>query len=249
MAKRESQGMLIAVILLVIFSVLLCVSTYYFWSRSTSLDQSLTSSKSEASKANSGLREASREMQELKQLLGHAPDESMEVVQKTYEENMKLFGQDFPEEQRSYGSVPKYLLSTIRQMNKKVVEAGATEFQLKEQITQAQKDVEAANERADKRVGDLTQELSKEKEDFAKARVDMDKRVANLQAKFTASQRKVNVANTKLREERDGLVTKVDKLEFQIRNLARQIEQYENQSFDVPAVSYTHLTLPTTPYV
>lgn len=234
MAKRESQGMLVAVILLVIFSVLLCVSTYYFWSQSSSLAQDLASQTTKKNTAELGLIKASKVNQELKELIGHAPDEDMEVVRSTHAENMKLFDKGFAEEQRSYLKMPDYLLGTIRQMNTKIGEAGATEFQLKEQLTQAQKDVQAAKERADTRVQEITDELNTEKTAFAQERARMKTTVTKLQTNFTAARRKLEVANANLKNEKDGLITKVDKLEFQIRNLVRQIEQYEDQTFDIP---------------
>ncbi len=80
MAKRESQGLLVAVILLVFFALLMCVFTYYFWSQSSRLHQELEAAENSMRDKERVSNQRALENQTLKEMLGQAPDEKIEAI-------------------------------------------------------------------------------------------------------------------------------------------------------------------------
>ena len=67
-----------------------------------------------------------------------------------------------------------------------------------------------------------------------------------IQKKITVLSKNLNNLRSALEDFRDHHISKKEKiknLENEIKNLRKQMSEY------IDAVSYTHLTLPTTPYV
>ena len=234
MAKRESQGLLIAVILLVFFALLMCVFTYYFWSQSSRLRQELETAQTSMQEKDQVSNQRSLENQELKEMLGLAPDEKIEAIKKQYADDMNLFGESIPAENRNYHELPIYLVNAVRQLGNKLDQANQTELQLKNEKERALAEEQARTKQAEDQLNkvsaDMQNEIAKFNEDRQTWKTRMDELDDKLKESSQTAAAKEEELNTKIREQ----MVEIKGLTLNNQNLARQLEEFKDQSFETP---------------
>ena len=140
MAKRESQGMQIALILLVIATVVLCIATYFFWSQGQKAQKQADSFRESSQQNERNLSAKVAENQTLKKYIGFDPNSTnMDEIDQSYNEAMLLYGQSVPEGDRNYKNLPAHLATTIKAKNAQINELKASEAKLKAELATAEK--------------------------------------------------------------------------------------------------------------
>lgn len=216
MAKRESQGMQIAVILLVMLSVLFAITTIVFWNIGKNAKAELDQKSTEATDATQKMRSTIDDNFKLKNMLGHTAEVSMEQIQKAYDTDMLKFGSSFPKEEQNYRKLPEHLGNTNSQLHDKLASA-----------TDRIKELESTNEQ-------LKQEMDNQ---IALARKDKDNAKQEYLAErsaFDAELQKLKAERGSMRQDwegaRKGLVSTGNQLEQKVKELDEQLASMRNRN-------------------
>ena len=113
MAKRESQGLQIALILVVMLAVLMAITTIVFWNQAKNRGVELASAKNDSQQAQTRLRDTVGENQSLKEMLGYPPDQAIDKITEGFEPDKQKFGANFPDENQNYRQLPEFMGATI----------------------------------------------------------------------------------------------------------------------------------------
>ena len=135
MAKRESQGLQIALILTVMLAVLMAITTIVFWNMAKKGNAELASLRSENQTSQTRLRDTVDQNQALKEMLGYTADENIETVKEEFELAKQKFGANFPEENRNYRKLPEFMANTINDLHTKIAETDARLRELEQKNT------------------------------------------------------------------------------------------------------------------
>jgi hypothetical protein len=213
MARREGQGLQIALILFVITTLILFVITYLFWNWSQTLTADNTELKQRADQADDALRTSETENGELKHFLGFAADQSFDGIKPSLEEEMKTYGQGLPEEQQNFRELPAHLLTRIQDLSKQLAEANQREQQLIAEKNNIRQEETGVSEKA------LAAE-SKAAEDLKAMRGQFEQDRAKLQADLNRISQALDAGQRQLTEIKE----KTDKQIAENNELLRQKE-------------------------
>ena len=234
MAKRESQGLLVAVILLVFFALLMCVFTYYFWSQSSRLHLELEAAENSMQDTNRVSGQRSLENQKLKEMLGLAPDEKIEAIEKQHTDDMNLFGESIPAENRNYHELPIYLVNAVRALGSKLDQANQTELQLKKEKQRALAEEQARTKQAEDQLNKVSADMEGERAKFMEDRQAWKSRMDELQDEIKKSTRDAATKEEELATRIRQQTEEIKGLALNNGNLARQLEEFKDQSFETP---------------
>jgi len=134
MAARETQGLQIALIIFVGLTLILGVTT--FWYFRSYEDQFARAESDDAArrKAETALATMDGDFREVKRLLGVAPQDTREAIIDVHEKDMKRHGANFPESKQTYRNLVDYLHVELDKALKRVAESEAREGVLKVKI-------------------------------------------------------------------------------------------------------------------
>lgn len=132
MAKRESQGLQIALILFVMITVVLAVTTFVFFRQAEQMAKEVAAAEKKAEDAKAFGETQSYWNQYFMHILGAKPldpaafeivlqsvegDEAMAGVHASFESDVKTFGEGLPEETVNYRDLPPNILQAVRKLN------------------------------------------------------------------------------------------------------------------------------------
>ena len=193
MAKRENQGMQIGLILLVMLSILLMITCYFFWSQAHTQSAKATEAESTKDAAVTAMGGALDENQRLKVIIGYTADAPLNTIDTEFNENMQLLAQAFPEGEQNYRVLSEHMITVIQKRDASLVEAADLELQLKKDKqdirTEEQGRVNKAEEERDNHKADLEKERSQFKADRDRMKAD----IAKLEKELRAEQKRVSV--------------------------------------------------------
>jgi hypothetical protein len=234
MAKRENQGLQIAVILLTMSTLLFLILSVIFWKASDTRLKEATAAKENASKSDEAARKSSEENLELKKWLGYDEAETQDTIRADVEKSLSALGPNFAPEQRNFKQLPKFLIETILAKNAELSNAANLEKELRKERDDAvaqQKELKELTEAAYKKATDEYLEQRKTLEgQSAKQRVEADKALAESRK----TQETLAKKNAELTEELKRIQTELAALGEKTDLLNLQISQYEKESFDRP---------------
>ncbi len=125
MARRESQGLQITLIVFVILTIMLLVTTIVFWNRAKTLTADNESLQTANAEAQAAATTALDGLGKLKVWLGHTAQTSVEDIEAQYNRDMATYAKSAPEVQRTYKDVPVLLFSAIQARNKTILAAAS----------------------------------------------------------------------------------------------------------------------------
>ncbi len=232
MAKRESQGLQIALILLVMLTVILCIATYFFWSQGEKLKTQLASAKEAAATADTNRNQMIDQNIRLKQLIGHGEQDDMSDIDNAYQQTMLLYGQSVPEGERNYRGLPEHLVNVIQERNKQINELSANERKLKN-------DQKATVEKLEKQLADTMAEWNQAKQDaekwraeFGKTQQDLEGKVAAAEKAYASAQRKLVTEKNKLREQLNETSNNEETLLTRVGDLEKKLTSIQRKTFE-----------------
>lgn len=132
MAKRESQGLQIALILFVMITVVLAVTTFVFYRKAEQMAGEVDAAEKQAQQANDLADQENFFNQYLKHIVGAKTlseaelnvivpsvegDEEMATVHASYQQDIATYGEGLPQEKLNYRELPALLLQAIRKLN------------------------------------------------------------------------------------------------------------------------------------
>lgn len=235
MAKRENQGLHIALISFVILSVLLIVTTYYFWSRSRHLMSEVEREKTAKTEANAAKNTAVLEAEKLKSFIGYTSEIPIDQIEQEFSEQMLTYGGSLPEVQRNYTELPKHLMATIQQRHTRIAELSSelrtNEDEFNSRLAELKKSLdEALQQLAQKEseVGNIDQTASTAQSNLrsqlSQQATKYDEQIAALKSDISQKQ-----------AELDGLAQERDKLKVILEDREKTIAELTNENnFDTP---------------
>ena len=122
MARGENQGLQIALIIFVMVALVLGVSTFYFFQK---FDEERQKAAKEANTAQQNLTKAQEREQErdqLKQIIGVAPNFSIEQISVALKQDMETFAPSLPEGKKNYREALRLQDESIQRKNALVVD-------------------------------------------------------------------------------------------------------------------------------
>ena len=156
---RESQRYQVGLIICVMLIVILIALSFFLWRNGNDLAQQLQAEKGRVSEAQQAETKLNTQVQYLMAMLGVGDTtikgleqsglvlpEPLQAAKTQFDNDMKMFGQGFPEAQQNYISIVKNLYTSVNKVNAQLVEAN--------------NQVRAANEDRDRKVAEMTERVS-----------------------------------------------------------------------------------------
>jgi hypothetical protein len=179
MAKRESQGLQIALIVFVMVTVVFMVLTVLFWKKSENAVADAKDKETQLQTARTELRTKNEDLESLKQLLGYAADAATADVSAAFDKDMALYARALPEDQRNYRNLPKHLNDALVSKSTALVQASDENRRLQAEMeSRIQQEVakrDAAVKAQQTSEETLASERSKFNEQLSKLNADRDK--------------------------------------------------------------------------
>jgi hypothetical protein len=235
MAKRESQGLQIALIVFVMITVLFMVTTVLFWKKFDTARAEASDLQNRLSRAETDRRAAQDEMGNIKEkLLGYPRETAYTEIENEFNKVMLAYAQSLPEDQRNYKNLPDQLIKALADQSGRLTKASSTEMDLKrqrdevgkresERASQALKEKEAAE-------GTLAQEKSqydRDRQRIEQAQTqELNSYRTNLATREEEIKKKTDEIGLKDKEVRD--------LTLNNEKLRDQVKGYLTESLDVP---------------
>lgn len=234
MAKRESQGLQIALILFVMITVVLAVTTFVFYRKTEEAVQKKKAAEDAKVAAERVRDDEIFFNQYFKHIFGAKPlseaelaaifpsvegNEEMASVHASYTQDMKTYGEGLPAEKVNYRELPAWLLQAIRKLNtanteltKQVTTLIAERDKIRDdslkQVAMAQQNEQKAND-------DAAAERDKFNTDRTVFTETQTKEAADYQAKIGAATKLVSVREATIKERESELKGKDNTISIQ----------------------------------
>ncbi len=227
MASRENQGAHIAAICFAIGFVLTLVLTYIGFKQYGEERKKNENLAQQNQKLQSEIREVVTEGDRYKEMIGMTPEDKLDAMETRYAEDMKLYGENLPEEKPSYRQLVEYLHNAKQTVEQREADEKERARKADEQWQANKADLEkqlaaydgkfkkahADTEENQKKFQSERARITKEKEELAAKleasdetlRTEVTTRDGNIK-KLTEQLRQMEAVNTKLANEKEGLV-------------------------------------------
>ncbi|MGD9647022.1 MAG: hypothetical protein AB7U73_15025 [Pirellulales bacterium] len=207
MAANENQGLQIALIVFVMLTVLLIATTFLFFHKyDTQLEQS-AKDQSDARKAQSDMSRLQGELNEIKQLIGFAPEDPTDKIRTDSEADLTKFADTVPKETRNYRAALINLAARVADVTKNLEVTQKAEQSLKEHN-------EEREEVKDTQIEEHRTEVDTTRDD-----------VSARTAKFQEDVQRLENSKADLAKERDRLQSEVDSLNEQNNKMVSKLNQ------------------------
>lgn len=228
MAARESQGLQVAVILLVLLVAALGIFTYVFYAANQKSKADAEAANSRAQDEGSKARSALADNLDLKQMIGHSEETSMEDIKKAFADDMKTYiadeGAAAPTVQ-NYRQVPGIMQASVIKLEKQLAdslrantalraEKVALETTYQTKLTEAENSRDnalAAQAEAEKKMADDRKSLEAAQAKLQDEKVKLQGTIAQT---IDGSKKQVDAAN----KERDEALTTVEALQVSLKS-------------------------------
>ena len=162
MARRENQGIQIAMIVFILTTLLFLVTTYFGYSSSTKYSAEAESLRQQLQTANSGLSSSASLVETMKQYTGVVGDDDSAIQASLKTAVEETYGQGLPPENQNFQDIAKLLTEKIQQQYGELAQARDTEKQLRSELAQVratqEKLVAAAQQKEAAAVADANQQ-------------------------------------------------------------------------------------------
>lgn len=242
MASRENQGLQAALIVFVLITIALAVTTYVYFRKAEEQGARADTAEAATQKASTDLRSALDERNRLKEYLGFDIAEQMAVIEKRYQEDMAIFGADYPDsDPKNYRTLPDYVLkAAVKRSEDYVSEQKRAAQALTEK---AATETRVAGEKAalETQNQQLVATYDQERQAFntERARITQDnqKIAGDLKNKNT----QIVAAQTQVKQTEERLKSQIDQLEQTLELLRTEKREREQTNFDTAAGRITYV--------
>ena len=140
MARRDNQGLQIAMIVFILTTLVFIVTTYLGWSSSQNLRAELAKAQSSAATAENGLRDSEEFVSLLKKYVGVASELDRQATEGALKEAVEeTYGQGLPVENQNFQDIAARMTSQIQELNRGLAQASDIEKQLRAEVEQVRK--------------------------------------------------------------------------------------------------------------
>lgn len=241
MARGESQGLQIALIIFVILTIILSVTTFIFFKNAEEAVAKSESDQKAANDANTAKSESDNNLEWLKQRIGIEHDATKATssklpttdIQKVFDEDMKNVLANFPEAKQTYRDAMTAILAGYVAVHAKEEEDRVQLKTLEDKVALIEK--QKAQTHADElaKAATAEEELTKRTAEFAKKDKELtaekEKLAKELDERATQADEAQKAAEKK-QLDLEKVVTKKEQLN---KSLKDKVEGYEQTTFEV----------------
>ncbi len=234
MAKRESQGMQIALILTVMFAVLFLITTVVFWNISRNAKAEAEQASAKATEAQETMRATISDNQTLKIMLGHAVDANMTTIEEQSTTDMSKFGASFPKEDRNYRKLPEFLSLALQQLHGKLAAANNRIAELDKTNQQLLAENQAQQAASQKAIDDAKTEYLTERTELGSELQQMKDVQATAQKKHEGDRREMVAASNQMQSSMRDVEKQLATMTTLNDKNSSELSQLKNESFETP---------------
>jgi hypothetical protein len=234
MARRESQGLQITLIVFVMLTIIFAVTTIAFWNRAKTLGETNRALESQNDEALKAEQAATGEALRMKQWLGHTDDTSIDAIEEQFVRDMSTYARSAPEVQRTYKDVPAVLFSALQQRNKQVADLRQQQQDAQDQFDQARQSLENERDEARRIQAETEAKLGQARDEFAQNRGQLNQAREQQGAQIAELNRQVEDLQSKLTQQTQAFEKKLNDKDLIISQRDGQLAELTNESFEVP---------------
>jgi hypothetical protein len=212
MAAREHQGLQIALIIFVMLTIVLGVTSFWFFDQYKNEHIKSESNIKVAKKAGDDLKKTIDEMTELKQLMGFGVRDEVPAVVTAYKSDMEKYAKTFPQPNQHYRFIVADLDKELRKAKEQLVDRRLSEVVLEDKIKADESakvvEVREYQTKLKTNVDDLTQERGKFNADREKAKKD----AADIANKLESKRKELDEVASKAAKELEEALNSLQKM-------------------------------------
>ena len=232
MAPRENQGLQIALIIFVMIVVVLCVTNVLTYTKIDGLTKEKNSWKDKHETADTAIRVIQDNFNQVKEWMGHEPGATFDNIHEAYDNDMKMFAANWPEEKRNYRELPSYMIAAIRDhatqvtdLTSNVATLDAGRKQILDENQTRVTEVESAREV-------VATDLTKERSEFNEERGRITTQSEQVADRLKKAQDETNALKERSAKELDSLGNQVAKLTQINHAKDEKIKALSTESFE-----------------
>ncbi len=233
MAKRESQGLQIALIVFVMVTVLFMVTTVLFWKKADTANTNAADVERQLTTVRDDLRTAQDENENLKRILGYAPGQAWSEIENEFNQALLAYAQGLPEDQRNYRALPDQFMKALADKNDRLVKASNNELALKKKMEEVRHLESGRTSQALMQKTAAEADLARDKSQFDRERERITQMRSNEQRQYRESLA-LGETNIKNKDEEVKTTTETNRrLTIKNEDLQQKLLAIETQSLDV----------------
>jgi len=234
MAKSESQGLQIAVIIFAFLTILLSISTFYFFNEYSKGQQTVAAAEAAARRDAAAARTAVDEIRELKTMIGVDPEMTLDALKQTFADDMKKYASTYAQDKQFYRHALEMQQAAIIQHHQNVVAE-------REKLANLQARLDALEAANQQRLGQVKGEFDKKASDFvstASGFQETERQLVSqkeeLVRQIAEKQTELEELNRKLAESTQEYQKRINKLEGDVRETKEEVSQLTNPNPEIP---------------
>jgi len=235
MALRESDGLRAAVMIFFGLVVILAGTTYFFFK---SYDEQLNKAaqlQKDVAQANTLARNDRDEINELKRMIGYAPEDTLETVKTAFEADMQIYGATFPEENRFYRPILESMNRELLAVTQREAASVAREEELKNRLAAVEAAKDKQIEAFKKNMDTIAADVAGERNKFNTDRTRVTEESKKLAATLTSIQGEVANVETKSKEKAQEYQKRINTLEQLVQGFQGKVEEQSVKGHEQPA--------------
>ncbi|MBN01147.1 MAG: hypothetical protein CMJ77_18695 [Planctomycetaceae bacterium] len=233
MARRESQALQIFLIVFVILTAVFALTTYLTWNSAQAYSQQVAELQERSTQSDNAARLALEEQNELKVMIGHSADTSLDAIKTQFEKDMSTFG-GTDESQQSYMSVPGILLAKYQAEIQTNNTNLAKIKDLESEIATVQQEKTAAINSLQTQWDATDQELKQEQQKYSEDRAGLIQKQETLAATVDKTRTDFVELQTTSDNKIDGLQKEVNSQRIIIERRDQQLSEFTTLTFETP---------------
>jgi len=231
---RENQGLQIALIIFVMLTIVLGVTTFIFFQKCDEANQKAAKAEEDAKEKQVEKNRFEEDMNKMKQLIGHPETKGFDEIKTRFDEDMKKYAGNFPEEARSYTAVLPFLYKTIDEKSAELV-AGSDKMQeLKDTIIALEKTKEPQVAQALAAAKAAKDDLLKATTDFNTRRQAIITDQTQLQTQMAQARKNSTTQIAQMEEKLQDTTVRLQKLAAINKEKSSQLRDLTAETFEVP---------------
>ena len=228
---RENQGLQIALILFVMFTLIFGVTTFIFYKQYDEANTKAATAAQETAKAKQDLAAAQDWVNDLKRILGFGATDTRDVINQEANKDMQVAAASLPEVDRVYRKVVQYLNDTIQKKNQALAVAENDKQQLQKQLADRERDAAQRIKEHQDKVAKTGEDLAQVTAGYAKQRDE----IKSVQDQLVTERKEIE---NKAAEKEAALQKSLTEEQNKVKNTREVVLKYRHDIEDLTKESF-----------
>ncbi len=233
MARSESQALQIAVILFAFLTIILSITTFYFFSEYSKASQAAEEANQKRTEFEAGIRQAMQELEQALELMGLNSQAKLSEQSEIIEKDKKELFATFPDAKQSYRDVLIAAMGRNERLNNQLDQLRTRLDELQAQIDKQRQEDQARYQRAQDTFDQRAQQFA----DVQAASVERERRFVDrtreLEQILSQKNTEINTLKNRIAEMQQDFQAMEQRYLARIDELTKRIEGLLNHSFEV----------------